>query len=102
MSQYDITDKIGFALLKKGIIDYETLEKSLKVKDSEGKKNRRNLGQILVNDFNIDHDSVFGEVADLYAFREIDLSEEQLDKSRIDFIRKLIDTLPENARDMLL
>ncbi len=51
MANLDITDKIGFALLKKGIIDYETLEKSLKVKESEEKKNRRNLGQILVNDF---------------------------------------------------
>ena len=28
-----ITDKIGYTLLKKGIIDYETLEKSLKVKE---------------------------------------------------------------------
>jgi len=98
----DITDKIGFALLKKGIIDYETLEKSLKVKDSEGKKNRRNLGQILVTDFNADHDAVFREVADLYAFREVYLADEKVDKQRIDFIRKFIDALPETAREMLL
>jgi len=102
MAQIDITDKIGFALLKKGIIDYETLEKSLKVKDSEGKKNRRNLGQILVHDFNADHDAVFREVADLYAFREIYLADEEIDKPRIDFIRKFVDALPENARDMML
>ena len=80
MANIDITDKIGFALLKKGIIDYETLEKSLKVKESEEKKNRRNLGQILVNDFNADHDAVFREVADLYAFREIYLADEKIDK----------------------
>jgi type IV pilus assembly protein PilB len=71
MATVDITDKIGFTLLKKGIIDYETLEKSLKVKESEAKRNRRNLGQILVHDFHADHDLVFKEVADLYAFREI-------------------------------
>ena len=88
MAHIDITDKIGFALLKKGIIDYETLEKSLKVKESEEKKNRRNLGQILVNDFNADHDAVFREVADLYAFREIYLSDETLDKPKLDFIKK--------------
>ena len=76
MPPIDITDKIGFALLKKGVIDYETLEKSLRVKDSEDKKNRRNLGQILVNDFGADHDAVFREVADLYAFREIYLADE--------------------------
>ncbi len=32
MADVDITDKIGYTLLKKGIIDYETLEKSLRVK----------------------------------------------------------------------
>ncbi|HUI65302.1 MAG TPA: GspE/PulE family protein [Bacteroidota bacterium] len=102
MAHIDITDKIGFALLKKGIIDYETLEKSLKVKESEEKKNRRNLGQILVNDFNADHDAVFREVADLYAFREIYLSDEKLDKPKIDFIKKSVDALPTNVRDMLM
>ncbi len=102
MAHVDITDKIGFALLKKGIIDYETLEKSLKVKDSEGKKNRRNLGQILVHDFKADHDAVFREVADLYAFREIYLADEKIDPARIDFIKKFIESLPENDRVMLM
>lgn len=101
MATVDITDKIGFTLLKKGIIDYETLEKSLKVKESEGKRNRRNLGQILVQDFLIDHDTVFKEVAELYAFREVKVEEENIDKQRIDFIRKLIETLPDSARGML-
>jgi type IV pilus assembly protein PilB len=102
MAHIDITDKIGFALLKKGVIDYETLEKSLRVKDTEGKKNRRNLGQILVNDFNADHDAVFREVAGLYAFREVTLADETLDRSRIEFIRRFIDALPDTARDMLI
>lgn len=101
MATADITDKIGFTLLKKGIIDYETLEKSLRVKESDGKKNRRNLGQILVYDFKADHDAVFKEVAELYAFRELTLSEEHLDKTRIEFIRKLIESLPESARGIL-
>lgn len=102
MAHIDITDKIGFALLKKGVIDYETLEKSLKVKESEDKKNRRNLGQILVNDFGADHDAVFREVADLYAFREIYLADEALDKGRVEFVRRFIDSLPPNLREMLV
>ena len=101
MAHIDITDKIGFALLKKGVIDYETLEKSLKVKEAEEGKNRRNLGQILVNDFNADHDAVFREVADLYAFREIYLADEKIDQPRIDFVRKYLDALPQNVREML-
>ncbi|MGA9117716.1 MAG: ATPase, T2SS/T4P/T4SS family [Bacteroidota bacterium] len=101
MSQIDITDKIGFSLLKKGVIDYETLEKSLRVKEAEGRKNRRNLGQILVNEFNADHDAVFREVASLYAFREFTLNGQELDKQRIDFIKKLVENLPEGERAML-
>ncbi|HTR81458.1 MAG TPA: GspE/PulE family protein [Bacteroidota bacterium] len=103
MPDVDITDKIGYTLLKKGIIDYETLEKSLRVKESESnKKDRRNLGQILVTEFNADHDAVFREVANLYAFREIYLADEAIDKTRIEFIRKLVDGLQESYRDMLI
>ncbi|HLX11723.1 MAG TPA: GspE/PulE family protein [Bacteroidota bacterium] len=102
MPDVDITDKIGYTLLKKGIIDYETLEKSLSVKEGEDKKNRRNLGQILVSDFNIDHDAVFREVANLYAFREVYLNDETIDPARIDFIKKLVDALPEVTRDLVI
>jgi type IV pilus assembly protein PilB len=103
MADIDITDKIGYTLLKKGIIDYETLEKSLRIKESEAaKKERRNLGQILVSEFNADHDAVFREVANLYAFREIYIADENIEKGRIEFIRKLIDALPEGNRELLM
>lgn len=102
MPEIDITDKIGYTLLKKGIIDYEILEKSLRVKETEDKKNRRNLGQILVSDFSIDHDAVFREVANLYAFREIYLADETLDAERITFIKKLLDGLSDIYRSLLI
>jgi type IV pilus assembly protein PilB len=103
MPEIDITDKIGYTLLKKGIIDFETLEKSLKLKDSEdNKKNRKNLGQILVSEFGADHDAVFREVANLYAFREIYLADEKTDDARTSFIKKLVDGLPDQQRDMMV
>ncbi len=103
MPEIDITDKIGYTLLKKGIIDFETLEKSLKLKDSEdNKKNRKNLGQILVSEFGADHDAVFREVANLYAFREIYLADEKTDDGRIAFVKKLVDGLPDQQRDMMV
>ncbi len=102
MPELDITDKIGYTLLKKGIIDFETLEKSLKMKDSEeNKKNRKNLGQILVSEFGADHDAVFREVANLYAFREVFLNDEKLDDSRVAFVKKFIEALPEAQREMM-
>lgn len=103
MPEIDITDKIGYTLLKKGVIDFETLEKSLKLKDSEdNKKNRKNLGQILVSEFGADHDAVFREVANLYAFREIYLADEKFDDARVAFIKKLVDALPDQQRDMMI
>lgn len=103
MPEIDITDKIGYTLLKKGIIDFETLEKSLKLKDSEeNKKNRKNLGQILVTEFGADHDAVFREVAHLYAFREIFVNDEKIDDSRIAFIKRFIDQLSDQQRQMMI
>lgn len=103
MPEIDITDKIGYTLLKKGIIDFETLEKSLKLKDSdENKRNRKNLGQILVQEFGADHDSVFREVANLYAFREIFLNDEKVDDARVNFVKKFVDAMPEQYRDMMM
>jgi type IV pilus assembly protein PilB len=103
MADVDITDKIGYTLLKKGVIDYETLEKSLKVKEGEAaKKERRNLGQILVSEFSADHDAVFREVANLYAFRETYIQDEVIDKARIEFVKKIVEALPESYRDMLI
>ncbi|HOV99175.1 MAG TPA: GspE/PulE family protein [Bacteroidota bacterium] len=102
MPEIDITDKIGYTLLKKGIIDFETLEKSLRMKDSEeNKKNRKNLGQILVSEFGADHDAVFREVANLYAFREINLQEERIDDGRIAFIKRLVEQLTDQQREMM-
>jgi type IV pilus assembly protein PilB len=99
----DITDKIGYILLKKGVVDYETLEQALAIKDSESnKKDRRNLGQILVTEFGVDHDSVFREVANLYAFHEIYLADENIDEQRADFIKKMVEVLPEKMRDLLV
>jgi type IV pilus assembly protein PilB len=102
MKNVDITDKIGYTLLKKGIIDYETLEKSLLIKESEDKKNRRNLGQILVHDFKVDHDVVFREVANLYAFREIYIADEVIDAERTDFIKKYVEGLPDQVKDLVI
>lgn len=103
MPEIDITDKIGYTLLKKGIIDFETLEKSLKMKDSdENKKNRKNLGQILVTEFGADHDAVFREVANLYAFREIYVADEKVDEARVAFVKKLVDALTDQQREMMM
>ena len=70
----EMTDKIGYLLFKKGIIDAAMLEKALNAKANDKSKIKRNLAQILVQDFGYDHDIIFREVAILYAFRNSTLS----------------------------
>ncbi len=74
----EMTDKIGFLLFKKGIIDAATLEKALNAKNNDNHKVKRNLAQILVQDFGYEHDTIFREVAILYAFRELDTRPEDI------------------------
>lgn len=100
-TQLDMSDKIGYLLFKKGIIDSQILEKALNVKSEEKGKIKRNLAQILVQDFDFDHDIVFKEVAILYAFREIDLPEGDFLHSRIESIKQVVDKYPEELKRMM-
>src|ERR1035437_11040195 len=86
----EMTDKIGYLLFKKGIIDAIMLEKALNVKANDKTKITRNLAQILVQDFGYDHDTIFREVAILYAFRELDTRPEAFTSQRLNSIKQMI------------
>ena len=87
----EMTDKIGYLLFKKGILDSATLEKALLAKTNDKSKIRRNLAQILVQDFNFDHDKIFREVSILYAFRELETKSSDIPDERIEAIKNLMD-----------
>src|SRR4030066_77864 len=91
-----MSDKIGYLLFKKGIIDTPILEKALNVKSEEKGKIKRNLAQILVQNFDFDHDTIFKEVSILYAFRELELPEGEQLHHKIDRISQSI-LPPENT-----
>ncbi len=99
-NKIDVSDRLGVTLLKKGIINFATLEKAIKLKES-GQKDGRTLAQILVKDFGVDHDKVFQQVTQLYGFREISLEKENIDDNRINFMRKMLDPLPEPMRALM-
>ena len=86
----EMTDKIGYLLFKKGIIDGQMLEKALQAKNNDKSKIKRNLAQILVQDFKFDHDVIFREVAILYAFRELETRPEDIPDARLDSIKNMI------------
>jgi len=101
-AQLEMTDKIGYLLLKKGIIDHKILEQSLKIKDNDQTKLKRNLAQILVDEFGYDHDIIFREVAVLYAFKELNIHPEELPEERITEMKNLITRQGKEVQKMLL
>lgn len=98
----EMTDKIGYLLFKKGIIDSQMLEKALTAKANDKSKIKRNLAQILVQDFNYDHDTIFREVAILYAFRELDTTPEDVPQRRRENIKTMINGASEQLKSQIL
>jgi len=101
-TQLEMADKIGYLLLKKGIIDSKILEQALKVKEADQANKKRNLAQILVEEFGFEHDVIFREVAILYAFKELNIKPEDLPEERINEIKNLINRQPQEVKQMLL
>jgi type IV pilus assembly protein PilB len=98
----EMTDKIGYLLFKKGIIDAIMLEKALNAKTNDKSKIKRNLAQILVQDFGYDHDTIFREVAILYAFRELDTRPEEFSSQRLESIKQMINGTGEILKGQIL
>jgi type IV pilus assembly protein PilB len=98
----EMNDKIGYLLFKKGIIDAEMLERALTAKANDIHKLKRNLAQILVQDYGYDHDIIFREVAILYAFREFDTPVEEIPAKRLDFIKNTINNAGDQLKTQIL
>ncbi len=98
----EMTDKIGYLLFKKGIIDELTLEKALNAKANDRTKIKRNLAQILVKDFGYDHDVIFREVALLYAFRELDTRPEEIPPQKLEQIKQMITNVPDALKGQIM
>ena len=93
--------ELGDILIDKGIIQPDVLERAIALLNKEENKGRRKLPQILVDQFKMDRDLVYREVADYYAFRTLDISMESIDEGVLGFIRKELTSLPESIREMV-
>jgi type IV pilus assembly protein PilB len=98
----EYTDKIGYLLFKKGIIDATTLEKALDIKNNTDTKIKRSIAQILVQDFKFDHDTIFREVATLFAFKEFDVKVVDIPPERLERIKQLITSAGDQNKDLIL
>jgi len=99
-----VGNKLAYLLLKKGIIDSNTINKAvfLKQKYSQEGRGKKNLAQILVQDLNFDHDLIFREVSSFYAFRTVDIDVKKLPENILTDLRNLLDTYDVEIKRMLL
>ncbi|MFC1898061.1 GspE/PulE family protein [Candidatus Cloacimonadota bacterium] len=94
--------RFGQLLIKKGLIDERTLEKALIIQAEEESENPRALGEILANDFKIDHNSIFGLLAELYAFRSVEIDPTRLEESQIKHTKEILSKFDEDFKGELL
>ncbi|MDR3610455.1 MAG: GspE/PulE family protein [Ignavibacteriaceae bacterium] len=104
----DISNKLGDILLKKNIIDPQTLAKAVLTKNNEKLHSngnglaKRNLAQILVQDFKYEHDIIFREVANLYAFRTLEIDPEEIEGEKIITIKQLVNSAGEELKKLMI
>ena len=104
----DAPMRLGRILLQKGIIDAEILNKAILVKRNEDSsvgsngKVRRSFAQILVNDFNLDYDLVYKEVAELYAFKTYEITDEQESEAGVEKLKSLINRFDRDIKEQML
>lgn len=96
-------------LIQKEIISEELYLKALNsVKNnvldngSETLSISQQLIPVLIDEFKVDRHLVFKEISQLYAFKEIDFSQEEISEERIEFIRKIFYDLPEETRNTMI
>lgn len=94
--------EFGEVLIEKGIITPDVLLNAMDTlsKESQTQKNRRRLPQVLVEDYNVDRNKVYKEVADFYAFKSLDTGNFTLDDNLLAAIRKELNSLPASIREL--
>jgi len=94
--------RLGKLLVDKGVIDKDILNKALIIQADEDPSHYRRLEDILVNDLKVNHDDVYGLLAELYAFRKIDINIETLDQTQINHTKEILSKFPDDLKRELL
>ena len=91
--------RIGERLIKKGVVPRAAVERAVAIQYGESPQARRRLGDILIQEFGVERHTVYRELAEMYAFREVDLSNSALKESDHTVIKQLFSSLPQDLQD---
>lgn len=99
-----IRDELGLALVSRGLVSTQTVEMAVKAREGQAANGgvRRSLASVLVEDFQVAHDTVYSILAEVYGFRTVDLSANPPDDAHMEHIRKLVEPLSASTKDYLV
>ena len=90
-------------LVKKGIIDKETLEKAREIRNDENGKAKRPLSKILYDELGVNREKVLKEITPYYAIPRIELSEDDITPQKVEFVSNFLENnvSPDNRMKFL-
>jgi type IV pilus assembly protein PilB len=94
--------KLAQILDEKGLVDRSVLINALYKMAETGEETPRSLAQILVYKLNIAHEIVFGTLAEMYAFRKMEIDLETLEQKQITQTKDLLSKFPDDFKKKLL
>ncbi|MCK5455857.1 MAG: type II/IV secretion system protein, partial [Melioribacteraceae bacterium] len=97
----DHRNELGKLLLKKEVVEPQILERALRSLNGNGKFSQ-SLAQVLVNDFKFEHDKIYSELAELYAFKKLEKEESEESSPQISRIVKFMECYDTDFRKQLI
>jgi type IV pilus assembly protein PilB len=94
--------KLAKILDDKGLVDRNVLLNSIKKMQETGEDTPRSLAHYLVYKMNIPHETVFGVLAEMYAFRKMEVDAESLESKQITHTKDLLHKFPDDFKKKLL
>lgn len=94
--------RLGKLLVEKEIINKDMLDKTFMIQAEEDPDNPRRLEEILISDLKIDQDEIYSIIADLYAFRTVNIDLEKLGENQIKHTKEILSKFPEDFKRELI
>lgn len=95
--------RFGQYLIQKGVVEKRTIMMAAILinheKEESGKIRR--LEEVLVDNFQLDHDVVFHNLAEFYAFRSIVLDVKAMESQQVKQMQELLNKIPESLKTEL-
>lgn len=101
-NRINLRKRVGDVLVAREIISYEQLEKATAIQQAEPEAIRRRLPSILIDDLKANRHEVMKAVSAFYAFREIEVPNDNVSAERIQAIKKLTSDLSSELLDELV